>query len=58
MATIVVSSLRPHVGKILLAVIAGRHSDYFEPGGVLHQEQCGFRPQRSKVDIFFAVRRL
>ena len=47
-----------HAGKVLLKVIAGRLSDYWERGGILPEEQCGFRPYRSTVDMVFVVRRL
>ena len=47
-----------HAGKVLLKVIAGRLSDYFEREGILPEEQCGFRPRRSTVDMMFVVRRL
>ena len=46
-----------HAGKVPLKVIAGRLSDYCERENIL-QEQCGFRPQRSTVDMMFVVRRL
>ena len=45
-------------GKGLLKVIAGRPSDYCERENILPEEQCGFRPQRSTVDMMFVVRRL
>ena len=47
-----------HAGKVLLKVVAGRLSDYCERKNILPEEQCGFRPQRSTVDIVFVVRRL
>ena len=47
-----------HAGKVLLKVIAGRLSDYCQREGILPEEQCGFRPHRSTVDIMFVVRRL
>ena len=47
-----------HAGKILLKVIASRLSDYCEREGILPEEQCGFRPHRSTVDMIFVVRRL
>ena len=46
-----------YAGKVLLNVIAGRLSDYYEREGILPQEQCGFRPHHSTVDMMFAVRR-
>ena len=52
-------SLVAHAGKVLLKLIAGRLSDYYcEREDVLPEEQCGFRPQRSTVDMMFAVGRL
>ena len=51
-------SLVAHAGKVLLKVIAGRLSDYCERENILPEEQCGFRPQRSTVDMMFVVRRL
>ena len=38
-------------GKVLLKVIAGRLSDFCEGDNILPEEQCGFRPQRSTVDM-------
>ena len=46
-----------HAGKVLLKVIAGRLSDYCERENILPEEQCGFRPQLSTVDMMFVVRR-
>ena len=51
-------SLVAHAGKVLLKVIAGRLSDYCERENILPEEQCGFRPQSSTVDIMFVVQRL
>ena len=51
-------SLVAHAGKVLLRVIAGRLSDYCERENIRPEEQCGFRPQRSTVDMMFVVRRL
>ena len=52
-------SLMAHAGKVLLKVIAGRLSDYCERENILPEEQRGFRPQRSTVDMMlFVVRRL
>lgn len=51
-------SLLIHAGKVLLKSIAGRLSNYCEREGILPEEQCGFRPQRSTVDMMFVVRRL
>ena len=51
-------SLVAHAGKVVLKVIAGRVSDYCERENILPEEQCGFRPRRSTVDMMFVVRRL
>ena len=52
-------SLLSHAGKVLLKIVANRLSDYYcETHGILPDEQCGFRPERSTVDILFVVRRL
>ena len=51
-------SLVAHAGKVLLKVIAGRLSDYCEREGILPEEQRGFKPHRSTVDVMFVVRRL
>ena len=37
-----------HAGKILLKVVATRHSYYCESEGLVPEEQSGFRPNRSK----------
>ena len=47
-----------HAGKVLLKVVAKRLSAYFEAEGLLPEEQCGFRPDRSTTDMMFVVRRL
>ena len=39
-------------------IVASRLSNYCEQGGILPEEQCGFRPARSTADILCAVRRL
>ena len=44
-------------GKVLKG-IAGHLSDYCERENTLPEEQCGFSPQRSTVDMMFVVRRL
>ena len=46
-----------HAGKVLLKVIAGCLSDYGERVIILPEERCGFRPQRSTVDMMYVVRR-
>ena len=51
-------SLLAHAGKVLLKVIAFRLSDYCEDKDILPEEQHGFRPQRSTVDMLFVMRRL
>ena len=45
-------------GKVLLKVVARRLSAYCEAKGLLPEEQCGFRPNRSTTDMMFVVRRL
>ena len=52
------TSLVAHAGKVLLKVIAGRLSDCCERENILTEKKCGFRPQRSTVDMMFVVRRL
>ena len=42
----------------LCKVIANRLSNYCEREGILPEEQYGFRPQRSTIDMIFVVRRL
>ena len=51
-------SLVSHAGKVLLKVVARRLSAYCEAKGLLPEEQCGFRPDRSTTDIMHVVRRL
>ena len=51
-------SLVSHAGNVLLKVVARRLSAYCEAKGLLPEEQCGFRPDRSTTDIMFVVRRL
>ena len=51
-------SLVSHAGKVLLKVVARRLSAYCEAKGLLPEEQCGFRPDRSTTDRMFVVRRL
>ena len=43
---------------MLLKIVASCLSKYCEAGGILTEEQCGFRPARSTVDMLFVVRRL
>ena len=47
-----------HAGKVLLNVVARRLSAYCEAKGLLPEEQCGFRPDRSTTNMMFVVRRL
>ena len=51
-------SLVAHAGKVLLKLVATRLGDYCEREGILPEEQSGFRPNRSTVDMMFVVRRL
>ena len=51
-------SLVSHAGKVLLEVAAGRLSAYCEAKGLLPEEQCGFRSDRSTTDMMFVVRKL
>ena len=51
-------SLVSHAGKVLLKEVARRLSAYCEVEGLLPEEQCGFRPDRSTTDMMFVVRRL
>ena len=51
-------SLMAHSGKAVLKIVANRLSDFCEEAGILPEEQCGFRPQRSTTDMMFVVRRL
>ena len=51
-------SLLSHAGKVLLKIVANQLSHYCEAHGILPDEQCGFRPERSTVDMLFVVRRL
>ena len=47
-----------HAGKVLLKVVARRLSADCDAKGLLPEEQCGFRPNRSTTDMMFVVRRL
>ena len=51
-------SLVSHAGKVLLKVVAGKLSAYCEAKGLLPEEQCGFRPNRSTTGMMFVARRL
>ena len=50
-------SLVAHAGKVLLKIVANRLGDFCEEAGIVPEEQCGFRPQRSTTDTMFVVRR-
>ena len=50
-------SLVLHSGRVLFKVVVGRLSAYCEAKGLLPEEQCGFRPDRSTTDMMFVVRR-
>ena len=53
------NSLVPRSGKVLLKLVASRISNYYcEANGILPEEQCGFRPTGSTIDMSFVVRRL
>ena len=47
-----------HAGKVYLKVVARRLNAYCEAKGLLPEEQCGFRPDRSTTDMMFVVRRV
>ena len=51
-------SLFSYASKVLLKIVANRLNDYGEAHGLLPDGQCGFRPERSTVDMLFVVRRL
>ena len=51
-------SLLSHASKGHLKVVARRLSAYCEAKGLLPEEQCGFRPDRSTIDMMFLVRML
>ena len=51
-------SLVAHAGKVLLKIVANRLGNFCKEAGILPEEQCGFRPQRSTTDMMFVVRRL
>ena len=51
-------SLVSLAGKVLLKVVARRLNAYCEAKGLLLEEPCGFRPNRSTTDMMFVVRRL
>ena len=39
-------------------MVARRLGDYREAKGLLPEEQCGFRPDRSTMDMMLVIRRL
>ena len=51
-------SLGAHAGIVLLKIVATRLSPYCEREGILPEEQSGFRPRRSTLDMLFVVQRL
>ena len=51
-------SLVGHAGKVLLKIVASRHSNYCESEELLPEKPCGFRPARSTIGMLFVVRRL
>ncbi len=51
-------SLTAHAGKVLLKIVAMRLGGYAEETGLLPEEQCGFRPRRSTLDMLFVIRML
>ena len=51
-------SLVSHAGKVILKVVTRRLSAYCEAKGLLPEEQCRFRPNRSTTDMMFVLRRL
>ncbi|CAB1118615.1 unnamed protein product [Ectocarpus sp. CCAP 1310/34] len=51
-------SLLSHIGKVPIKIITNRLSAFCEANIILPEEQCGFRPGRSTVDMLFVVRRL
>ena len=51
-------SLVVHAGEVLLKIVSSCLSNYCETEGLLPEEQCGYRPARSMIDMFSVVRRL
>ena len=47
-------SLVAHAGKGLLTIVANGLGDFCEEAGILPEEQCGFRPQRSTTDMMLS----
>ena len=50
-------SLVAHAGEIQLKILARRLSEYYERVGILPEEECGFRPNRSTTGMTFVIRR-
>ena len=50
-------SLITYARKILLKIVANRHSDFCEKAWILPDKQCGFLPQSSTTDMTLVVRR-
>ena len=46
------------VSQVQLKIVANRLSDFYEAQKILPEEQCGFRPARSTIDMLFVIRRL
>ncbi|CAB1102606.1 unnamed protein product [Ectocarpus sp. CCAP 1310/34] len=53
-----ISLLQSHVGKVPIKIITNRQSAFCEANNILLEEQCGFRPERSTVEMFFVMRRV
>ena len=51
-------SLVSHAGNVFFKVVARRLSAYCEAKGLLPEEWCGFRSDRSTIYMVFVVRRL
>ena len=50
-------SLMAHAGKVLLKIVAMRLG-FCEAEGLFPEEQCGFRPHRSTMEMMSTVRKL
>ena len=44
-----------HAGKVMLKIVAARLSHYCKREGILPEEQSGFSPRRSTLDMLFAI---
>jgi hypothetical protein len=51
-------SLLDHAGKVMLKIIVARVGKHAEEHGLLPEEQSGFRPKRSTVDMLYVVQML